>query len=188
MALDPALAAVIGAPRAPCCFLVRFDFKTSIKRVAVGVFGKLRTNEGFLWDGLGEIGSIEGLTGLLDVTAPAGKLVASGVSQEIIEKARGEVDEFTDRMVAIFLQGFDGDGQCVGSPAPISLRRMTTMEVSRDQSTRTVSINHEGPYTSRGRSPGGWYSHADQQIRFPGDMGFQFMPYLLNKTVTWPAY
>lgn len=73
-------------------------------------------------------------------------------------------------------------------PVPLALRVMTTMEVSRDASTRAIAINHEGPYTGRGRAPGGYYSHADQQLRFPGDRAFEFMPFMLNKTVTWPAY
>ena len=188
MALDPSVSNTVSAAVAPCCYLIRFDFKSETKRVAVGLFGKLRTLDDMEWDGLGEIGSIEGLSGLADVTAPAGKLVASGVSPDIIAKARGEVDEFTNRTVGIFLQAFNGDGQCVSLPSPLALRIMTTMEVSRDANTRTVAINHEGPYTGRGRPPGGYYSHADQQLRHPGDMAFERMPYLLNQTIAWPAY
>lgn len=187
MALDPSVASHVSAPRAPCSFLIRFDFKSETKRVWLG-FGKLRTLDGNLWDGLGEIGSIEGLTGLADVTAPAGKLVASGVSPDILAIARGEVDDFTNRTVGIFLQAFDANGQCISLPVPLALRIMTTMEVSRDANTRTIAINHEGPYTGRGRPPGGYYSHADQQFRFPGDMAFEFTPFMLNKTIAWPAY
>ena len=185
--LDPSVSAHVSASRAPCSFLIRFDFKSQTKRVWLG-FDKLRTLDGNLWGGLGEIGSIEGLSGLADVTAPAGKLVASGVSPDFLVKARGEVDDFTNRTVGIFLQAFDADGQCIGLPVPLALRIMTTMEVSRDANTRTIAINHEGPYTGRGRPPGGYYSHADQQFRFPGDMAFEFMPYMLNKTIAWPAY
>jgi len=80
------------------------------------------------------------------------------------------------------------DRAVYGAPVTLALRIMKNMEISRDAGTRTIGINHEGPYTGRRRPAAGWYSDRDQQKRFPGDKACERTPWLLFKKERWPDY
>ncbi len=188
MSLAPAIAVAVAAGAVRCVYLVRFDFVSVTKRVWTG-FGALTTTDAAVWEGMGDIGRIEGLSASINGSAPAGRLVASGVSPDLIATARGEASEYVGRTVQIFLQLFDAQLQVAGAPVPLALRMMTTLEISRDQDSRTIAINHESPYAdTRNRPPAGWYSDRDQQKRFPGDRGMERVSTLLFKQEAFPDY
>jgi hypothetical protein len=186
MSLPAEAAATVIARDAANAFLLELSFVSATKRVWTG-FGKLRTSDAREWDGLGEMIAIEGLSQGLGATAPAGKITASGVSSDVLERAKGETAEFMLRPLTVYLQPFL-DRAVYGAPVPLALRLMTSMEVSRDAGTRTISINHEGPYTGRRRPPRGRYSDRDQQLRHPGDRFCERTPFLLFKQEVWPHY
>lgn len=186
MALPSEVQAVVGSVTAECVFLIRFDFLSETKRVWTG-FGKLRTLDGNLWDGLGEVIGIDGLTGPLSGSAPSGKVTASGVSPDLIPIALNEQSEYKQRPVSILLQAFANRAP-VGNPCPLLLRIMTTIEINRTGDTRSLSVNHESPYVGRNNPANGYYSDRDQQARYPGDRFCERAPSLLFKTDGWPQY
>lgn len=186
MALPSEVQAVIGSEVVEHVFLVKFDFLSETKRVHTG-FGKLRTLDGNLWDGLGELVSISGLTGMRSGSAPSGKITASGVSPDLLPVALGEVEEYSLRPVAIFFQAFLS-GAPVSNPCPLLLRIMTSISIDRTGDTRSLSINHESPYVGRNNPANGWYSDRDQQARYPGDRFCERTPFLFFKQERWPDY
>jgi hypothetical protein len=186
MSLPSEIAALVGKREAPCAFLVRFHFVSGIKRLWTG-FGKLTTLDGQVWSGLGEMGTIDGLTTAINGTAPAGRLSVSGVDASLLAIAVGETDDFEGQPVAIFLQAFDGR-VLSGLPCAIAVRLMTSLAVSRSVGNRTLSIEHETPYTGRNRPAGGFYSDRDQQKRYPGDTFCERTPLLLFASRRWPDY
>lgn len=187
MSLPLDVAAVVSSRDPGIAILIKFDFASATKRVWTG-FGKLPTLDGMSWDGLGEAVSIGGLGGgALSGQAPSGKLGVSGVSPDLLPKAIGERAEFMQRPVSLFLQVFQNRA-LVGNPCPLALRIMTSMEITRDAATRTISINHESPYIGRNNPAHGYYSDRDQQARFSGDRFCERVPFLLFKRETWPSY
>ncbi|MDB6085551.1 MAG: hypothetical protein JWN43_3432 [Gammaproteobacteria bacterium] len=186
MSLGLAVDAIVSSRTAECAFLIKFDFLTVTKR-GWPSFGKLRTHDGNEWDGLGEVISIDGLSGPLSGSAPAGKITASGVSPDLLPKALNERSEYQQRPVSIFFQAFQNRIP-VGSPCPIGLRIMTTIEINRTGDTRSLSINHESPYVGRNNPPNGYYTDRDQQTRYPGDRFCERTPFLLFKQERWPDY
>lgn len=186
MALPSDVTAIVGGANAECGFLIKFNFLSETKRVWSG-FGRLRTLDGNLWDGLGEMVGIDGLTGPLSGSAPAGKVTASGVSPDLLPIALGEEQEYKQRPVSIFFQAFQ-DRVPVNNPCPLLLRIMTTIEINRTGDTRALSINHESPYIGRNNPANGWYSDRDQQTRFPGDLFCERTPFLFFKQERWPDY
>jgi hypothetical protein len=186
MSLPDPVQTVIGGTKAECAFLIMFSFLTTVKRVWTG-FGKLRTLDGNLWDGLGEVISIDGLAGPLSGSAPAGKITASGVSPDLLPVALNEQSEYRQRPVSIFFQAFEGRA-LVGNPCPLLLRIMTSIEINRTGDTRSLSINHESPYVGRNNPANGYYSDRDQQTRYPGDRFCERTPFLLFKQERWPDY
>jgi hypothetical protein len=186
VALPSEVNAIVGGSVVEHVFLVKFDFLSETKRVHTG-FGKLRTLDGNLWDGLGELVAISGLTGMRSGSAPAGKITASGVSPDLLPIALGEEDEYSGRPVAIFFQAFS-DRVPVGNPCPLLLRIMTSISIDRTGDTRSLSINHESPYVGRNNPANGWYSDRDQQARYPGDRFCERTPFLFFKQERWPDY
>lgn len=182
----PVERTVVELRSAPVAFLVKFSFVSADVRVWTG-FGKLLTLDQQLWSGLGELVQLDGLTAAFGPSAPPGRIVASGVSAELITRARAETAEFVNRPLSIYLQGFN-DRALVGLPVPLALRIMTNMEITRDAGTRSIAINHESPYVGRNRPAAAWYTDRDQQKRFPGDTFCDQTPFLLFKREIWPTY
>jgi hypothetical protein len=186
MAFPTAVNDVIASRDPAVAFLIKFNFVSATKRVWTG-FGPLKTLDGNLWGGLGEVVSIEGLAQLSSTAATAGRLTVSGVSPSLLATAIGEEPEYLQRPVSIFLQGFK-DRRLVSNPCALALRIMTGMEVSRDGDTRSIAIIHESPYIGRNNGANGYYTDQDQQREFPGDRACERTPYLVFKREAFPNY
>lgn len=185
MALPAEATAVVLSRDAVAAVLVEFAFVSETKRVWSG-FGTLKTLDTRLWEGKGELISIDGLSPAYNASAPPGRITASGVSEEALAAALAAT-EYRDRQVTIYLQPFQGRA-LYGNPVPIDTRTMKALTFTRDEGTRTISVEHEGPYTGRRRPPAAWYSDKDQQKRHPGDLFCERVPYLLFKKDKWPFY
>lgn len=186
MSFGPAVDAILGSGKVEYAFLLKFDFVSKTRRVWTG-FGTLRTLDGNEWEGLGEILSIEGLSGPLSGSAPAGRLSISGCSPDILAKAKNERGEYKQRPVSIYFQAFQNRIP-VSNPCILGLRIMTSMEITHTGATRTISVNHESPYVGRNNPSFGYYTDRDQQSRYDGDRFCERTPFLLFKQERWPDY
>lgn len=180
-----------SAREVPHAFLLEFLFVSGTKRVWGG-FGKLRTLDGREWAGIGELISLGALTHGMSTSAPAGQIVVSGASQEMLAKAIGEVDDLLDQPVITYVQSFIGRA-LNGLPEVLGFRFMKNMELSQPLAsdgkvTRTIAVNHEGAYARRLSPPAGLYSDSDQQLRHPGDKACERTPFLEYQEEPWPVY
>lgn len=173
-------------------FLVLFDFKSEPMRVWTGS-GKLPAG-GAEWLGLGQIGSISGLEQAVNGEAPETSFVLSGVNKEIVSVARGEFEaEAKDRLAKVLIQFHndlnDGPRELFDQPYPIWAGRMQTARFELQGPTkRVVTVAAESRFSLRSRPRFSQYTDTDQKLRYPGDRGFEFVPGLLNKIVTWPDF
>jgi hypothetical protein len=172
--------------------LVKFDFRSAPMRLWSG-HGALATQDGLIWNGLGELGQIDGLEQAMNGTAPLTTFTLSGVSPEIVAMAKGEKSEFAQRLAVVYLQFFDEDWQTLDLPHPVNFCVMDTPEFDRPlvndplaSQTRTITITAESLFARGARPPYGSYSDRDQQARFPGDRFCERLAELQNKTVIWP--
>lgn len=189
----------LGGGIVEAAFLVLFDFASSPMRVWNGP-GVLDTNDGNAWSGLGEIGSVTGVEQAVAGTAPEMTFTVSGIDPEIARIAMQDfASEARHRMARVYVQFFgtedpeDVDNQrCLDNPYVIRTGRMMKPSVvfnrgeDDEPETAAVTVTAESRFTKRSRPRHSTYTDADQQARFPGDLGFQFVPSLLNKTVPWP--
>lgn len=185
MTLSTEADATILAREAVAAILIEFSFVSATKRVWTG-FGKLKTADTREWDGLGEVIGISGLSPSFSASAPASQIVASGVSTAVFDAAI-DASDYRDQPVTVYLQPFQ-DRALYGDPVPLALGLMKSLEFTRDEGTRTIAVNYEGPYTGRRRPAAGWYSDPDQQKRHSGDKFCERVPYLLFKKDDWPHY
>lgn len=173
-------------------FLVLFDFVTTPIRVWTGA-GKITTG-GHDWLGLGQLGSISGLEQAVNGEAPETTFTLTGINPQIMSLARDEwVDEGRDRLAKVYLQ-FHNDHddrvrELFDAPFAIWAGRMQTPRFEiQGPKTRRITVSAESLNALRSRPAFSQYTDTDQKSRFPGDRGFEFVPGLVNKIVTWPDF
>lgn len=172
--------------------LVEMQFASRTMRVWNGA-GRVRI-AGETWDGLGALGSIDGLKQTRSAVSDRVTLKLSGISQEILASARANVADVEGRPCFIWGQLFDAGWQPVGGRLPLFWGSMQRIWIERTESrdtsggTRIASLEVENAFAARSRPANGRWTDADQQARYPGDTFFRYVPVQQQKTVVWPVY
>lgn len=196
---DEVTLAQAKALRPTFTIFAQFNFKSSTMCLWEGD-GPL-TREGRLWYGLGQrqditgnpLQSIEGLEQAINGTAAELSMTLSGVDKQVITAARADSDsgEVEGQRLDIYI-GFFLDDQAV---YPVgNLKTIGSWEMGRPSFiadgplTRTIKITAENLFASRSRAPFAMLTDRDQERRYPGDKGLEFVPTMTDRTVTWPTF
>jgi hypothetical protein len=197
MSLFPdTIAAALGGEKVLCAPLVRFDFTSETMRLWAG-YGELETLDGETWQGIGSLGSMSGIEQAINGEAPVATFTLSGIDADIVRLARDEFEaEVLGRQAQVLVQFFgqddadDPDNQRpLDNPYPVWSGRCLSPSFSfTEDGTRRIDLACESLFSLRSRPQYSMYTDADQQRRFAGDKGFEFVASLVNKTVTWPDW
>jgi hypothetical protein len=180
------VAAALAGETIGLAVLGRFSFVEGERRLWLGQ-GRI-TAGGETWDGLGEFVSMSSLSsGAGDVAAPV-TFSLSGVDEEIHALAVAGGQTVRGRAVAISLQFYNHAMVALDSPVVFWTGKMDRITAEGDLQSRSVSLICEGLFTNRSKPVAGLLSDRDQQARFPGDKGLQFVNSLIYKAVKWPAF
>lgn len=174
MPFPSVIAAELGGKTVRCDAFVEIGFANGARRMHNG-FGTIETNDGKVWQGIGNLGSISGLQQAINGTAAPLELSLSGVDAGFAAQAKGNRDNWYMRPVVVFLQFFDADWQPLDMPFAVAFATMRQLTIDRRSTEEgmvyTVTVQAEGPFITRKRARYGFYSDTDQQKRFPGDRG-----------------
>jgi hypothetical protein len=157
---------------------------------------------GSSWRGMGHrqdgegnpLQSIEGLEQAINGTAPQLNLTLSGVDSTIVAAAGKDAaaDAIEGRDLTVAIGFFDAT-----QPALVPLDNLVplgTWIMQKPSFTatgpvlRTISLPCETLWSQRSRAPFGMLTDRDQQRRFPGDRALEFIPRMVDRTVTWPEF
>lgn len=183
-----------------CALFATFDFKSGPMRVWEGD-GPLDRGD-FTWRGMGQrqdgqgnpLQAIEGLEQAVNGNAPQLNLTLSGVDSTVVQAARkdADADEIEGRDLTISL-GFFVANQPGLVPLD-SLISLGTWMMQRPSFTatgptlRTITLPCETLFAHRSRAPFGMLTDRDQQRRYPGDRALEFVPKMVDRTVSWPRF
>jgi hypothetical protein len=183
-----------------CALYVTFDFKGGPMYVWEGD-GNI-SRGGFDWLGMGQrvdgsgnpLQSIEGLEQAANGTAPQLNLTMSGVDTTVVTAAKSDdPDEIEGRDLTVQIGFYDAT--IPGAPVelgPLLTLGIWTMQKPSFKATgptlRTITLPCETLFAQRSRAPFGMLTDRDQQRRFPGDLGCQFPPKLVDRDVAWPRH
>lgn len=191
------IARGLAGGKVECANLVRFDFASETMRLWRDP-GILETRDGAKWQGIGRMGAMTGIEQAVNGEAPVASFTLSGIDADIMRLARDEFEaEVRGRMVRVYIQFFGvddpddpGNQRCLDLPYPIWGARMLqpTFAMNRDSGERSVTITAESLFSLRSRPRHAMYTDRDQQHRFPGDKGFEFVGTLNDKVLTWPDF
>lgn len=180
-------APAVAGPVARLALLAWFDFEDDPRWYWTG-FGPLRTSDNQLWDGTNEVASISGLAMPLGTSAQQVTFALSGVSARVAALARQQSARVKGRDCAVFIQIFNEDWSLRGPRRHVWSGALDVMTYKFDGAgTYTVELTAENIWAGRRKPPFGFYTDADQQARFPGDIGCQFVASLPGKTINWPS-
>ena len=167
--------------------LVFFDFLSGPQRYWIGK-GDLATG-GHTWQGLPVIVAIDFGRPSLNGSAETFSLGVSGVSDAFVIKVSLTQEELVGRACEVSLQFFDDNWGPLDSPFVVRAGRMLGIGYrAGGVKTRSVTVKCESRFTARGLAPLSYLSSQDQLKKFPGNVIFDDMSALEDKTIVWPVF
>lgn len=147
-------------------------------------------------DGSSPLISIDGIEQSLNGQATNLTILMSGIDNRVVNAASADVaaGKVEGRDFKIWMGWFRRDVpvqrlEPLGSLIPLGKWTFQKPTFICDgPTTRQIEIEAETLWVQRSRGAYGLWTDRDQQRRFPGDRGLDFVPTLVNKSITWPEF
>ena len=152
------------------------------------------------WNGYGDItmtagGSSNTFTGLGDllgvspisesdqIEAIGASLSLTGIKSSFISTAL--TGNYTNRNASIFFGVFDTSKNVISDVYTLFKGKMDIMKIDEGSESATITLNLENRLIVLDRPLNRRFTHEDQQERFSGDLGLEFVPDLQDKEIIW---
>ena len=179
-AIDSNQTTAIVADNVSGIAFVQLDFTTTLRLCTLPY--NFAWN-GFTWIGTGVLGEITPIGESADLEAQGVSLSLSGVDPSLISTAIGE--QYQGKPCQIWFCPLNpANGQLIGTPMRIYRGRIDTMDIEVGE-TATITLAAEGKLIDFFRPRIARYTDAEQQLRFPGDLGLQYVNSLQEKEIVW---
>ncbi len=164
----------------PICF-VEAEFSSGTIRVWTG-YGNISWNSQ-TWTGIGDLGGISEVIEGTALRANNVVLRLSGIPQSMLLKALDEVR--SGKPATIWFGALDSNGAVVADPFLAFKGLIDTAELIEGAETGTVKVNIESELITLQQPRESRYTDEDQQQKYPGDKGFEYVPKLQEWNVLW---
>lgn len=137
------------------------------------------------WIGVGSFGGVSTVEENSDLSRRTITYSLSGIPGDMVSIVLGE--NYQGRTANLYLGFIDRDtGVLVATPELMDQGRMDIAEIQEGDSF-TVTLNAESRFAAWNRPVVRRYNNADQQARFPGDRGLEFIEQAADKQIIWGA-
>jgi hypothetical protein len=134
--------------------------------------------------GIGDFGGVDKVDETSDVRANGVTLTLSGIPSQLLAIALTE--PYQGRPCTLFLGALNlTSGAIIGTPYPLISGRMDVMTIEEGADTGTITLTVENRLIELFRTKERRYTHEDQQIDFPGDLGLEYVAGLQEKPINW---
>ena len=174
--------------------------KSSVVRPLLAVELEFSTGTLRFWNGYGDLtmtagGSSNTFTGLGDlmgvsaiaesdqIEAIGASLSLTGIKSSFISTALS--GNYTNRNASIFLGVFDTSKSVIADVYTLFKGKMDIMKIDEGSESATITLNLENRLIALDRPLNRRFTHEDQQERFSGDLGLEFVPDLQDKEIIW---
>ena len=174
--------------------------KSSVVRPFLAVELEFRTGTLRFWNGYGDLsmtagGSTNTFTGLGDllgvspisesdqIEAIGASLSLTGIKSSFISTAL--TGNYTNRNASIFFGVFDTSKNVISDVYTLFKGKMDIMKIDEGSESATITLNLENRLIALDRPLNRRFTHEDQQERFSGDLGLEFVPDLQDKEIIW---
>ena len=110
-------------------------------------------------------------------------LTLAGIKSSIIATALGA--NYTNRKGAIYLGLFDTSNNVIADVYTIFKGNMDVMNIQEGADTCLITLKLESRLITFEKPSNRMYTLEDQKVDFPNDIGFEFIPDLQDKEITW---
>jgi hypothetical protein len=141
------------------------------------------TWDGKIWTGAGQALSIKPIEESNDVRAIGWEVTMSGLPSANVSRALQNGRQ--GRAGRLWLGASDAAGAIIADPYLLSSGKFDFFVLEDDGSTATIGAKYESRLIDLERARERRYTHADQQIDFPGDLGFEYVNSLQDKQLIW---
>ncbi len=128
------------------------------------------------WDGAGDFLGFDGLTETGALRAEGTAVSLNGIPSATISLALNE--EYQGRPVSLYLGAMTAAGAVVADPYEFASGKADTMTFEEDGERASMSLAIESDMIALRRANKQLYTSERQQIDFPNDLGFEFVPSL----------
>lgn len=173
-----------GNHRVGVATLFRFEGRTRTLQLWDG-HRTLKTLDGQKWIASGKLISASGLEQSRGMTAPQATFTLEGATDDMVNWAANAETEITNRPCSVFAQFLTSRYEPLDMPISVWSGVMDTMNVNAGVKNQVISLSAEQLFVARIRALYGFMTDQDQQARWPGDLGLEFMPQLRNKKTKW---
>lgn len=171
--------AAVTAGHVPYLFFVELDFSTPVRFCTAGY--DVDWN-GATWTGAGVLGSIEPIQEQAGTEAIGVRLTLSGVPSDLIAITLAE--QYQGRSCQIWFAPLREDLRLAVPPVRLFAGRMDTMDTEVGD-TATISVSAESRMVSWDKPRVRRYNNEDQQSRYPGDRGLEYVAQMVEKQLLW---
>jgi len=189
-----ALAAAASGVRG-ACWLIEANFLSGVQRMTNWPTDVTDPGSGNTFTRAGNALSLAVMNESED-NSPGKLVISISVADgAILAKAIGAASEYRNRSIRAFLQLMTATGVPTGAAKQRYYGYMESTSIERAQpDTRTgkaggsgvIKITCTKPGLSRSRHDDGLrLTHAQQQIAYPGDNGYEYVPNLIEKPQPW---
>lgn len=140
---------------------------------------------GQTWLGVGALASIEPIKETEALEATGLRMSLAAVSEDMVNIALTE--HMQGKPAKVWIGGIDANGLLVADPVLEFQGRVDGMIINESQGTASIGVTVESRLADFEREPGGRYTHAEQQKRYPGDAFFSHIAAMTEKELVWPA-
>jgi hypothetical protein len=157
--------------------LVEIDSSTGVERFWSGV-GTLAwpASPAVNWTGLGELLGVSNIDETRDVQAKGIKLTLSGIANSMVSLALSAAEP--GRTVNLYLVMLDANGVVIVDPYLAFSGPTDAINLVEGGDTSISELAVESELIRLQRANESRFTHDDQQIRFSGDLGFEFVEQL----------
>ena len=141
------------------------------------------TWNGFTWVGAGNLLGFSDIEETQEVRATSFSVSLSGLATGVIGLALGSIK--SGKAGSLWLAILDDAGAIVGTPYPLRRGRFDTDTISFDGEQCVITVQYEGLLATLDRPRERRWTNEDQQIDYPNDKGFVFVPELQDRTLIW---
>lgn len=110
-------------------------------------------------------------------------LTLAGIKSSIIATALGA--NYTNRKGAIYLGLYDTSSNVIADVYTLFKGNMDVMNIQEGAETCLITLKLESRLITFEKASNRMYTLEDQKVDFPNDIGFEFIPDLQDKEITW---
>lgn len=149
---------------------------------------RLHTGAGTItWDGkqflgVGRFGGISVISESAELRADTVEFRLSGIPSEYVSTALNE--NYKHRDVTAYLMFLDSTGALVADPVTLWSGRMDTMPITLGAAA-TIVVRAESRLADWMRPRSSRYTNEEQQQRYSGDKGLEFVSQMVEKELIW---